>query len=284
MLRSAAYRGKLERKGAYRYARSPEGSFVMHEWALNPDQDRSDMAIVATANPASWMTEALLAERHSSPSTTEWQWARFAAGVWMKGEKTAISPIEWARARVDEGIPEGERITLGIDLGWKWDSTAIVPVWRTPEDKQRLGDPVILTPPRDGTSLPVGTVFAAIEDFTQRWRVEGVVLDPSADGEHLAQRLSGELELDVLEHPQQPRLMCDAAARFSVALAEGTLEHTGHEGLTAHVLAAVPKVLSDGRWRFVKDKRPIDALIAAAMALNAEPQGSIYDERGVLAI
>ena len=56
--------------GAYRYARSGNGEYVMHEWALTDDQDREDMEVVKTANPAPWHTLEALARRHDSPSMT----------------------------------------------------------------------------------------------------------------------------------------------------------------------------------------------------------------------
>ena len=285
-LRSAAYRGVVDRDGAYRYARSPDAGFTLHEWAMDPDDDRDDMTVVKAANPASWQTVEKLAERHRSPSTTPWQWGRFACGIWEKGEKTAISPVEWASARVEDAIPDGETVTLGIDLGWKWDTTAVVPLWRTPEERWRFGAPVILTPPRDGTSLPVSGVFAAVEGFRERYRVERVVLDPSADGEHLAQRIEAELEIPVTAHSQKATPMCQAAMRLASALREGKLEHPGDGGFTAHALAAVAKSMPDGSWRFVKDRQPIDALIAAAIALNvaidAPASVSVYESRGNL--
>jgi len=286
VMRSAAYRGVVERHGAYRYARSSAGGFVLHEWAIDAEQDRDDMEVVKAANPASWQTVEKLAERHRSPSTTPWQWGRFACGIWEKGEKTAISPVEWASARVEDAIPDGETVTLGIDLGWKWDTTAVVPLWRTPEERWRFGAPVILTPPRDGTSLPVSGVFAAVEGFCERYRVERVVLDPSADGEHLAQRIEAELEIPVTAHSQKATPMCQAAMRLASALREGKLEHPGDGGFTAHALAAVAKSMPDGSWRFVKDRQPIDALIAAAIALNvaidAPASVSVYESRGNL--
>ncbi len=286
VMRSAAYRGVVERHGAYRHARSPEGGFVLHEWALDPDEDRDDMAVVKRANPSSWQTVEKLAERHRSPSTTEWQWARFACGVWMRGEKTAISPVEWASARVEDAIPDGETVTLGIDLAFKWDTCAAVALWRTPEGNWRYGAPVILIPPRDGTSLPVSEIFKVVENLAERYRVERVVLDPNADGEHLAQRIEAELEIPVTAHSQKAGPMCQAAMRFASALREGKLEHPGDGGFTAHALAAVPKSMPDGSWRFVKDRQPIDALIAAAIALNvaidAPASVSVYESRGNL--
>ena len=112
--------------GAYRYARSANGEYVMHEWALTDDQDRENMDVVKTANPAPWHTLEALARRHDSPSMTPWQWARFACGVWLQGEDTAVGPVEWSQCGTDEHPPDGLTWRIGLDCGWKEDTTALV--------------------------------------------------------------------------------------------------------------------------------------------------------------
>jgi phage terminase large subunit-like protein len=103
-MRAAAYTLPVfEREASYRYARSADGGYVMHEWALEPDEDRDDMEVVKRANPAPWQTPKRLRERRESPSMKPWQWARFACGVWLQGENRAIGPVEWgACAGADE--------------------------------------------------------------------------------------------------------------------------------------------------------------------------------------
>ena len=88
------------------------------------------------ANPASWQTEKALAKRFNSPSMTPWAWERFACGLWTAGEEGAVSAREWAACgRPDLEIPEGaDGVVVGVDLGWKWDTTAIVPI-RKAEDR-----------------------------------------------------------------------------------------------------------------------------------------------------
>ena len=40
---------------------------------------------------------------------------------------------------VDETIPDGAAIDLDLDVAFKWDTTAIVPLWQAPD--YRLLDP-----------------------------------------------------------------------------------------------------------------------------------------------
>jgi phage terminase large subunit-like protein len=120
-MRAKAYGlATLEQDGAYRYARSAAGDYVMHEWALDPEDDRTDLEVVKEANPASWQTIAKLRTRQASPSMTPWGWARFACGVWLQGEDTAIGPIEWSACGTDTiPAPGDATVRIGLDLGFQ---------------------------------------------------------------------------------------------------------------------------------------------------------------------
>ena len=271
-IRRAAYKlPTVERNGAHRYCRSDDGAFVLHEWALDPADDRSDMEVVKRSNPASWQTVEALARRYNSPSMTSWAWARFACGVWMLGEDSAISEAEWsACARPGLEIPAGTPgVIIGCDLGWKWDTTAITPIHREEDGPIRVHPPAILTPPQDGSSLDAEEVFAACAEMAERWPGCTFVLDPEAGGEQLAQRLDRELRISVLTHSQRVRPMADASQKLAEAIAAGEIEHPDHEELSRHVLAAAAKFTGES-WRFVKPqkRRPIDGVIALAMAVR----------------
>ncbi|MEK6251855.1 MAG: terminase large subunit [Actinomycetota bacterium] len=143
-LRAAAHdMDGFETDGAYKHGR--RGGFAWHEWSLNSGDDINDLELLKSANPASWVDEDELRARRDSPSTQPWQLARFTAGLWVQGEESAISPKEWeACAEPGIEIPEGEKgVVIGIDLGWKWDTTAIVPIWqggaRAPRGSRMLG-------------------------------------------------------------------------------------------------------------------------------------------------
>jgi len=57
-IRRAAYElPTTKQTGAYRYCRSKDKAFVLHEWALDATDDTEDMAVVKRANPASWQTK-----------------------------------------------------------------------------------------------------------------------------------------------------------------------------------------------------------------------------------
>jgi phage terminase large subunit-like protein len=279
-MRRAAYRLALvERDGPHRRCASSDGAYVMHEWALDPEDDRHDMKVVKGANPASWQTLEALARRHDSPSMTEWQWARFACGVWLQGEDTAIGPVEWATCGIDDDSPAGLTWRLGLDVGWKEDTTAIVGHAFDDDGNVWLTCPVVLVPPaQQGVALRKKDVLAAVQSLAEELGASQVVLDPENDGEVIAQDLEEELGLEVVAHSQKPAPMAQAAERFYAAVREGKLKHPRDDVLTRHVLNAHRKATDDGRWRFVKEnkqsKKHIDALIAAAMVHNVAVEES----------
>lgn len=273
-LRAGAYAMPgLVRDGAYRYARS--GGFVMHEWALEPTDDRNDLELVKQANPAPWQTVEQLGQRLRSPSMTASQWARFACGVWMRGDESAISAVEWW-ACSEERIPVGEPVWLGADFGWKWDTTALVPFWMPESQRRVIGDDFaeILTPPQDGSSMRPEVVQEAFRRIHERNPVHTVVMDESAGGAQMADWIESELQAKVVSHSQGHSAMALAYERWMEALREGWLHHSGEPEFARHVLNAVARVLPGGQARFDRpsrsrggqqDRRVWDALTAASM-------------------
>jgi phage terminase large subunit-like protein len=305
-LRAEAYAlPSFVKNGAHRYATT--GSFTFHEWALDADDDVHDLALVKTANPLSGVTLEELEQRHDSPSMAEWMWKRFAAGVWAMGEFGAFEPHEWAACSlVPFELPEGmSGPYIGVDLGLKWDTTAIVPVWvkgggwvegrrevhpgrflpewvRSDEPPVAyVGAPVVLVPPRDGSSLSVDVIFDACADMAERWPDATFVLDPLAGGEQLAQRLDAELDnVRVTTYSQANAPMQKASMRLAAAITAGRLWHAVDPTLTAHVLACGVRQIGEG-WRLAKQpgsSAPIDAAVACAMALSAGMDDTGGDE------
>lgn len=276
-IRTAALAAGAARRGAYTTARVGD-TFVLHEWALQPDDDLDDLALVKRANPASFVTLDSLRSRRDSPSQTRSAWARFAANVWYQAEDAAIPALDWGRAATPAlTIPDGADVLLGIDCAWKWDTFAIVPVQIVGRDGARVVGPRIIHPPKDGSLLSDEVPLAAVRDMAARWNVR-VVMDPNASGQLFARRLTDELGVEVVQHSQDPSPMSDASMRLAAAVMSGHIEHDGDAELTAQVTGAAAKITASDRWRLVKgpDKRPIDGAVALAMAYrngtaDAEP-------------
>lgn len=273
---------QVEQDGAYWYCQSEDGQFVMHEWALAEEDDRSDMQLVKAANPASWQTIEALQQRHDSPSMTPWQWARFACGVWLRGEGAAITPGEWDELRESTRIPDGSPVYIGVDLGWKIDTTALVPLWWESTERRVVSDVVVLEPPGDGTLLDDRLISQAILDLAAKFQVLGVIYDPNAGGQQMVQAMQRQHDLPFVEHSQQNSPIAVADARLMEAIRRKEIVHDGDRVLRDHVLNAVEKPLGGEQFRFDRakkgERKPIDALRALSMvhsvafALHEEAQ------------
>jgi phage terminase large subunit-like protein len=294
-MRAAAYAlPTQERDGAYRYSRSADGAYVMHEWALDPDADRADMAVVKPANPASWHTLRALQQRYNSPSMTPWQWARFACGVWLQGEDTAIGPVEWSACGADDIPDPGDAtVRIGVDIGLKEDTTGIVVHWLDDDGVAWIGGVRVLVPPVEkGVGLRKRAIIDAVGELAGQFGAGTVVIDPETGGEIVAQDLEDELGLEVVAHSQKPGPMAQAAERFYAAVSEQMLRHPRDGTLNRHVLNAHRRSTQDGRWSFVKEskqsKKVIDALIAAAMvhnvAVDERDNTSAYESDDLLVV
>src|SRR5215471_657391 len=239
------------------FARTPNGEFVLHEWCLESSEDVDDLRLVAKANPASWQTVKALRRRHESPTMTPWQWRRFACGIWTEGAEPWIDPRAWDDlADPALVIPEGADVWVGVDIGVRQDSTAIVVAHRL-EDERIAVAARILEPPPHG-ALPLELVEQAIRDIAVEHRVLGLHYDPWT-----FRRSAEILEADgipVVEFPQSPERMASASANLYRLVETGGLVHDGDPVLRSHVMAGVTKETERG-WRLVKDpkmRRPVD--------------------------
>lgn len=259
---------------------------ALHEYAVEAGGDVEDMALVKAANPASFITEETLARKRARPTMTVAHWRRFTCNLATRLESTAIQETEWYAALVADRIPEGESIWLGLDVAWKWDTTALVPLWWRDNEFRLLGPAAVLEPPRDGSSLNPHLVEDALRAVHERNPVHTVVMDTSK-AEQLAYWIGEELGCEVVDRQQTNALAVMDFQRFTEALRNGWLKHTGDPALTRHVLNAIARVLPGGDARFDRpsptrrgagqDRRVIDALTAAAMVhttASAEPATS----------
>lgn len=282
---------KRERNGSHLRAEGP--GLVLHEWMVPSDEDCSDMAAVKAANPLSTITEANLAEDFASPTMDLGDWKRLKCNRPTRSVATAITDREWEDAEVEHGIPDGATVDVGVDVAFKWDTTAIVPLWDGPEYRL-LGAPAILVPPRDGSSLHPDVIKDAFLEMQAAYNLQTVVMDMHR-AEDIAAWVEDTLGVTVIDHAQgQSRTHVQDYEAFMEGLRNGTVRHSGDDGLRAHVLNAIARRLPGGDYRFdrpsqvrgnarAQDQRVIDALTAAAMVVQhsnrAVPQVSVYEGR-----
>lgn len=263
----------VEREGSF--VRAVTSRIVLHDWAVRENEDADDIAVVKAANPFSGVTVEGLQQKHDSETMTIQHWRRFVCNLPTRSEYAAIQEAEWFAAQVDKDIPPGETVDVGMDVAWKWDTTAIVPLWMRDNEYRLFGTPKILTPPRDGTSLDPDEVEQALIAIHERTPIGRLVMDTNR-AEQLAVWAEREFGCTVLDTSQGIPVQVEEYERFMEALRSGWIKHTGDPEFTRHVLNAVAKIQRGGDAIFERphqsrrsvdeqDRRVIDALKAAAM-------------------
>jgi len=256
------------------FTRTASPRLVVHQWAVPEDGDVEDMDLVKAANPLKAITLDMLREKRASPTMTLAHWRRFVCNLPTRADEAAITEAEWFGAKVYDDIPEGQPIWLGLDVAWKYDTTALVPLWVRDAEYRLLGPATILTPPRNGNTLDPDLIEKALHDIHRRNPIHTVVMDPTK-AEQLGTWIERELGAVVIERTQTNTSAVADYNALMEALRHGWLKHTGDVGLTTHVMNAVVKILPFGDTRFERpaqgrigpeqDRRVIDALVAAAM-------------------
>ncbi len=276
---------EVSREGAFVRALNTRAGAVLHEWALPEQDDHEDLELVKAANPFSGVTTEYLAEKRELPGMTMQHWLRFTCNRAARSEDAAIQEAEWFAASTEDRIPEGEPVWAGLDVAWKWDTTALVPFWFRDHKYRLLGPATILTPPRDGTSLDPYLVERALLELHERNPIHTLVMDVSF-AEQLAEWASSSIGCVVIDRVQSNALAAQEYERFMEALRMGWLKHAGDAGLTRHALNAIARILPQGDARFDRpsqvrkggdqDMRVVDALKAAAM-VNAQAADAPVD-------
>ncbi len=233
-----------------------------------------DFKVVKSANPLKAITATTLRDKFQSPTMTMEHWRRFVCNLPTRASSAAITEAEWFGAKTDEQIPAGESIWVGLDVSWKWDTTAVVPFWMNSREHRLLGPATVLIPPRDGSSVDQSLIERALTDLHERNPIHTVVMDTSR-AEGLASWIESELGAVVVHQPQANPGAVRDFEMFMEALRSGWLHHAGDPGLTQHALNAIARVLPFGDARFDRpiqshlgreqERRVIDALTAASM-------------------
>ncbi len=266
---------EVTRRGCFLRAASPE--LVLHEWAVPEKGDVEDLRLVKAANPFSGVTLRQLERKRNSPTMTLSHWRRFNCNLPTRSDAAAIQEAEWHRAASAEEIPPGEPIWLGLDLHWRTESTAAVPLWMPSPTSRLLGPAAVLPTPRDGASLDPETVKRALVELHRRNPLHTVVM-ATMRGEDLAQWIAQEFGAEIVDRPASVPLAELDYERFMEALRNGWLHHAGDGGLTRHALNAVTRMSPGGKSRFMRPSpardegaqlRVINALTAAAQIHGA---------------
>lgn len=271
-LRHKAYSMGVQRKAAHRYVSS--GAFSLHEWALEATDDLEDIDLVATANPASWLTKKVLKERKESPNTTPGQWARMAAGVWGVGLDRAFDMEVWDELADFEqrDIEPGRLVTLGFSGSRTQSATALVACDVERGHLQQIG--LWQSPGYDEDwEVPEDEVDDLMDYAFDRWNVWRLYGNPPR-WESALDRWAGKFGTKkvVRWHTNRPKYMALSLLRFKTDMqaGAGTMSHDGDDAFRAQLLNATRR-----ETKMVEDEEPLWLISKPIQASNLNINGAV---------
>lgn len=241
------------------------------KWYAAPDGARiDDREALKLANPSSWIDlDDLIREGKRLP---EHVFRRLHMNQWTSSEEAWIPTDAWANCiKPRIGIPAGGDVWIGMDLGVKSDTSALV-LLHMREDKRAVVRSKIFTPPEGGV-LDLSKVKAQIAEWATKYRIRGIVYD-SWNAEAVAQELS-DRGLNLIEFPMNNARTAPASARLRDAILNMRVLHNGDPEFTQHINAGQTRETERG-WRLTKGKgnNVIDALIALMMVFSTADDNS----------
>lgn len=156
---------------------------------------------------------------------------------------------------------------IGVDIGIKRDSTAVVTVQRRPDGKLHAWCRLWI--PTNDRPVDVTDVMGYLREIASFCRVEAIAYDPRFF-DVPAKMLSDE-RLAMVEIPQSPERMMPVCGQLLQVIKGDQLRHGGDRALRAHVLNAVPRIDAAGRGFTLqksKSRGRIDGAIALGLAVD----------------
>jgi len=227
-----------------------------------------------------WQTKAYYAEQRRI--LRENTFRRLHRNEWVSAESQFISAEQWDSI-VDRNLSpalNGKAVFVGVDLGVKSDSSAVVAVgWDSTGKKLVTAFHKIWRPTR-GKPVNLDDVKQYVQEIYRLHCVQGILADPSQCF-LLIQQLAS-LGITVTEFPQTVSNTVKMGETLFSLVRDGNLIAYKSPELRGHVLNATGVETPSG-VRMVKGKstRKIDAAISLGMACVAAVQMSAIDLSGM---
>jgi len=247
---------------------------VFREYAAPDGCEIHDKKVWRRANPAigaGFLRQSAL--ETDLGITPEGHFRIFRLGQWVDGVDSwlgASGRSIWEGLTSPWDFVEGAPTWIGIDVGLKHDSTAVVVVQRRPADDdhpERFHAACRLWVP--ATDCPVDTtdVMQHIRELADRYDLQSVSYDPRFF-DVPAKYLFDE-GVPMVELPQSLERMTPAIGGLYELILKGGLTHDGDEAFSAQVLNAVQR-FNDRGFTLAKGKSRgrIDAAVALALAID----------------
>jgi phage terminase large subunit-like protein len=250
------------------HLRATAGRIALHEWALLDTADPEDMVAVKRANPFSGITVEMLTEKYASPTMTTHHWMRFACNrpvTDTNGWLGLNGATLWDTLEQPFDFVAGAETWVGVDVGIKRDSTAVVAVQR--DDAGMLHATARFWLPTADVPVDVTDVMEHVRELARAYDVQAISYDPRLF-DVPAKMLSDE-GLPLIEIPQSIERMTSVLGSLLELIKRGELAHDGDELLRRHVLNAVPRYNERGfTLQKSKSRGRIDGAIALGLAVD----------------
>jgi phage terminase large subunit-like protein len=192
----------------------------------------------------------------------------FRLGQWVEGTDAwlgANGRNVWEGLVSPWDFVDGAPTWVGIDIGLRHDSTAVVTVQKRPDG--RLHATCRLWVPTADEPVDMTDVMQHIRELDERYDLQTVGYDPrffDISAKYLADE-----GIDMVEQPQSLERMTPAIGSLYELIRGGGLTHDGDPAFAAQVLAAVPR-FNDRGFTLAKGKSRgrIDAAVALALAVD----------------
>ena len=253
---------------------------VFREWAA-PDgcqiDDREAWRVANPAIEAGFLRESAL--ETDVGITPEGHFRVFRLGQWYDGVDSWLGPngrVIWNGLIDPYDFVAGAPTWIGVDVGLKRDSTAVVAVQRDENDLLRVMSRVWI--PNDDRPVDVTDVMEHLRELSRAYDVQAISYD--ARFFDVPAKMLEDEGLPVAEIPQSVEKMTPVCGSLLEIIKHGKLRHDGDEILATHVLNAVPRFNERGfTLQKSKSRGRIDACIALALAvdraLHHEPTGEV---------
>jgi phage terminase large subunit-like protein len=253
--------------------------FVLREYAAPADCAVDDRRAWRIANPA--IRAGFLRETALDTDlgiTPEAHFRIFRLGQWVDGTDAwlgANGRAVWEALVSPWDFVEGGRTWLGVDVGLRHDSTAVVAVQRRPDG--RLHAVCRLWVPTADEPVDTTDVMRHIRDLGGRYDLAAVSFDPRFFD--VPAKMLADEGYPLVEVPQSMERMTTAVGSLYEVIRGGGLTHDGDEAFAGQVLNAVARfndrgfVLAKG-----KSRGRIDAAIALALAVDRVQREEIVPE------
>lgn len=242
---------------------------VFREFAAPDTCEVNDREAWRIANPAieaGFLRESAL--ETDVGITPEGHFRIFRLGQWYDGVDSWLGPngrAIWDALQDPYDFVADAPTWVGIDVGLKRDSTAIVAVQRDAEGVIRAQSRAWL--PTQDEPVDVTDVMEHVRELSRAYDLQAVSYDPRFF-DVPAKMLSDE-GLPLIEVPQSVERMTSVCGSLLEIIKGGGLRHDGDEVLTTHVLNAVPRFNERGfTLQKSKSRGRIDGVIALALAVD----------------